>query len=191
MIKKILVLISLLPLPSLASHFHVDGEPEQELLLADFTTDGCSKVYDGPKANSHQWAHCCVAHDISYWVGGSEDQRREADKELQTCIFVTTDSNLLAKIFNLGVLVGGSRILKTSFRWGYGWPYRFRRAIFDRFQHPTNENPLTTHQLQQAKEKLPQVLKFISTLDYLEPEQVDYIINEYNYVLSAVEFELQ
>lgn len=90
--------------------------------LNPFTTDGCSRFPDGTRGNNTQWLHCCTAHDIAYWQGGTREERREADFALRECVSAT-GAKTIANLMWLGVRVGGSPYLPTSFRWGYGWPY--------------------------------------------------------------------
>lgn len=78
-----------------------------------FTTDGCSRVPD------NGWVACCVVHDISYWCGGSEADREAADQFLKRC--VNEQSAGVGNLFYAGVFVGGSPLLPTPWRWGYGW----------------------------------------------------------------------
>lgn len=81
-----------------------------------FTTDGCSWWPDSV------WKDCCVTHDRAYWCGGSFDDRVAADRALQDCV-AHSGHPVVAALMRAGVFVGGARMLPTSFRWGYGWPY--------------------------------------------------------------------
>ena len=87
------------------------GEPPTK-----FHTGGCSGA---PDFNFHG---CCVTHDLAYWRGGSCRERLEADRVLRSCI---SDAGhpVLARIYFLGVRVGGAPALRTPWRWGFGWPY--------------------------------------------------------------------
>lgn len=78
-----------------------------------FTTDGCSRWPDD------SWIACCIAHDIVYWCGGSEQDRKEADQELMRC--VNNKSPVMGNIIYAGVRTGGLPWLPTPWRWGYGW----------------------------------------------------------------------
>src|SRR5690349_7608637 len=50
--------------------------------LRPFITDGCSL----PMANlKKEWRECCVAHDFGYWIGGTQERKREVDDELENC----------------------------------------------------------------------------------------------------------
>ncbi len=91
--------------------------------LQPFTTDGCSMFPDRSLTGSADWCHCCVAHDLAYWRGGTAEQRLQADEQLKACVQQSTGDAALAQMMFNGVRVGGSPELRTSFRWGYGWPY--------------------------------------------------------------------
>lgn len=68
------------------------------------------------------WRGCCVAHDLAYWRGGSEDERRQADRLLLTCVGEQAHP-WLGQFMYAGVRIAGGPSLPTSFRWGFGWPY--------------------------------------------------------------------
>lgn len=87
-----------------------------------FTTDGCSGFPDGV------WQECCIEHDVSYWCGGTSDERKQADQLLKTCVqqkIQGTSGALLSNIIFVGVRLGGVCQLPTSWRWGYGRTYPF------------------------------------------------------------------
>ena len=88
-----------------------DGLPEKA-----FVTDGCSSFLDG------SWVMCCVEHDIPYWCGGSREQRRQADRDLDACISETS-SGFLGTMMYLGVRMGGHPVVPAGWRWGYGRDY--------------------------------------------------------------------
>ena len=91
--------------------------------LSPFTTDGCSLFPDRSPFGKVDWCHCCVAHDLMYWRGGTEEARLNADRELETCVQKASASAALAHVMFAGVRVAGSPYLPTWFRWGYGWPF--------------------------------------------------------------------
>jgi hypothetical protein len=78
---------------------------------------------DGTLADKTLWLDCCLEHDIAYWQGGSEQDRRNADLELRECILQKTRDARLAKLVYDGVRAGGSPYFPTWYRWGYGWSY--------------------------------------------------------------------
>lgn len=90
--------------------------------LKPFTTDGCSAFPDGLPNHRELWLRCCTEHDRRYWLGGTYDERRTADKALRQCVAAVGEP-AIARLMLRGVRVGGSPWLPTSFRWGYGWPY--------------------------------------------------------------------
>jgi len=99
-----------------ASRCAVEPSPERP-----FATDACTAWLDGP------WRHCCVAHDMAYWCGGSAQARRRADRELRACVAAAVDGwrgAVLGALVYTGVRVGGPPWLPTRGHWGYGrgWP---------------------------------------------------------------------
>lgn len=78
-----------------------------------FTTDGCSRSLDDG------WVACCIEHDIAYWCGGSEADRKVADQNFKRC--VNQQNNVVGNLYYLGVRLGGVPWLPTPWRWGYGW----------------------------------------------------------------------
>jgi len=87
----------------------------QSIAMPDylFTTDGCSRWLD------QSWVSCCVVHDIMYWCGGSDEERKQADQIIMQC--VNQKVSLVGVIMYPGIKVGGSPWLPTPWRWGYGW----------------------------------------------------------------------
>lgn len=97
--------------------------------LRPFTTDGCSDFPDGTPSHKTLWLSCCTEHDKAYWQGGTYDERRKADRELQRCVANVGEPGIAALML-AGVRVSGSPYWPTRFRWGYGWPWpRGYRAL--------------------------------------------------------------
>ncbi len=90
--------------------------PDCDLPPRSFTTDACSYWPDG------DWGACCIEHDIAYWCGGSDDDRRRADEAMEVCVEANS-SAFMATTMYVGVRVGGVAWLPTSYRWGYGWDW--------------------------------------------------------------------
>ncbi len=88
--------------------------------LSPFTSDGCSIFPDGTVKQNSLWLSCCIDHDHAYWMGGTEQERLQADNELKQCVAKLGEPDI-ADIMLKGVRIGGSPYLPTSFRWGYGW----------------------------------------------------------------------
>ncbi len=112
MTKQILILLSLVFFSSSVI----------SLELKPFSSDGCSFFPDGRYSQRALWRHCCFLHDLAYWKGGSEVQKKTADKALEQCVIKVGEVNI-ARLMLAGVEVGGSAHFNTSYRWGYGWPY--------------------------------------------------------------------
>jgi hypothetical protein len=91
-----------------------------KLELEPFTTDGCTKYHDGTKENPTLWLHCCIAHDIAYWLGGTSDERKAADDNLFQCVSATGQPKT-ARIMYIGTRAGGGPLGQNSYRWGFGW----------------------------------------------------------------------
>ena len=91
--------------------------------LNEFASDGCSLFPDGTPKERMLWCDCCFNHDIAYWRGGTEEDRKAADKMLRACVLERTGNNTLATAMYDGVRAGGSPIFPTWYRWGYGWKY--------------------------------------------------------------------
>ena len=97
--------------------------------IKPFTSDGCSAFPDGTFTQQELWLSCCTAHDYTYWQGGTYDERVTADKELQQCVAKVGQPEIAALML-AGVRVGGTPLLPTTFRWGYGWSYpRWYQAL--------------------------------------------------------------
>ena len=90
--------------------------------LKPFTTDGCSLWLDGTPESPNLWRHCCVAHDLAYWKGGSKAERKKADDEIKACV-KTAQGPGMAKYMYSNVRWGGSPYWMNHYRWGYGWSY--------------------------------------------------------------------
>jgi hypothetical protein len=84
--------------------------------LFAFTTDGCTLWPDAT------WQSCCVQHDLLYWCGGSDAERRTADAALRRCV-AAHGGGALATLVYWGVRLGGHPWLPTFWRWGYSWPW--------------------------------------------------------------------
>lgn len=110
--------------------------------ISDFSSDGCSRFPDGTLENGALWCDCCITHDKAYWQGGTALQKFIADKTLRDCVLEKTANILLADAMYYGVTLGGSPLLPTDYRWGYGWNYG------------RSYQALTANELQQVKKKL-------------------------------------
>lgn len=82
----------------------------------NFKSDGCSLFPDG------DYRHCCIAHDLTYFAGGSRSERLTADNKLYKCVASQKGwwHKLVAPVMWAGVRIGGVSFLPTPFRWGFG-----------------------------------------------------------------------
>lgn len=119
--------------------------------LADFRSDGCSLFPDGTPMQQDLWCECCIAHDIAYWQGGNRTQKQQADRALRDCVEAKTDNELLAETMYYGVMLGGSPVFPTWYRWGYGWRYGRGFRSLTRF-----EKQQVTEKLQYYRLLIPQ-----------------------------------
>lgn len=97
------------------------SEEARPNVLMSFTTDGCSSFPDGvPMIDETRWQQCCIVHDVAYWKGGTYAEREAADQALRSCVAAAQDQPLGDTMY-MGVRVGGSPYLPTTWKWGYGW----------------------------------------------------------------------
>lgn len=90
--------------------------------LKPFATDGCSLWLDGTPDQPNLWRHCCVAHDLAYWQGGTKEQRKQADEDILACVKQAQRPGMANYIYG-NVRWGGSPYWMSHYRWGYGWDY--------------------------------------------------------------------
>ena len=110
--------------------------------LHDFFSDGSSLLPDAPAQPRQPCAGCRFNHDIAYWQGGTEEDRKRADNTLRQCVIERTGSKALADLMYDGVRAGGHPAFPAWYRWGYGWKYGRGYA------------PLTEQEKKQVREKL-------------------------------------
>ncbi len=108
----------------------------------DFKSDGCSLFLDGTLRNQSKWCDCCLQHDIAYWRGGTEAERKKADEALRDCVLERTKDKVLAETMYRGVRAGGHPAFPIWYRWAYGWDYG------------RGYEPLTKDEQKQVREKL-------------------------------------
>lgn len=96
---------------------------KEDNTLSDFRSDGCSLFPDRNQLSQQDWCECCFEHDITYWMGGTKEERLHADSELRECVIEKTGNTGLADLMFDGVRLGGSPYFYNWYRWGYGWSY--------------------------------------------------------------------
>ncbi|HSC67447.1 MAG TPA: helicase [Cellvibrio sp.] len=122
--------------------------------LSPFTTDGCSLWMDGTMQQPNLWRHCCVAHDLAYWLGGTQAKRKKADEDILECVMVAQGSGM-AKYMYTNIRWGGSPYWMNHYRWGYGWNY-FDGLWPRGYKEPTAEEQVQIDQL------LPAALQLVA-----------------------------
>lgn len=138
--------------------------------LKPFKTDGCSLWIDGPPAYPNLWRHCCVAHDLAYWQGGSREQRIIADKAIQACVFKAADSKGMANYMHGMIRWGGSPYWLSLYRWSYGWNY------WDGFK-PRGYKIPTVKEQQMVNKLLPYALNVMTqdAIDHPQNQEIEQI----------------
>lgn len=99
------------------------AQAQQVNTLKPFTSDGCSMSPDSSGLDADHkdnLLHCCVTHDVSYWQGGTQAQKKAADAQLYLCI-KDASNEVVATIYYEAVRYFGISQLPTPFHWGYGW----------------------------------------------------------------------
>jgi hypothetical protein len=120
--------------------------------LKPFATDGCSMWIDGTIEQPNLWRHCCVAHDLDYWQGGSEAQRKKSDENIQACVKAALGPGMANYMYS-NVRWGGSPYWMSTYRWGYGWDYL--DVLWPRgYKLPTPEEQAKIDQLLPAAHQL-------------------------------------
>ncbi|HEX5069427.1 MAG TPA: hypothetical protein VFV78_04360 [Vicinamibacterales bacterium] len=99
--------------------------PKAAPTLPPFISNGCSVFPDG---NAYG---CCYVHDFSYWVGGTQADRRRADRALEQCVADVTGNPVIGNDLVGNHVVGGLMYVAVSLfglpgvptrvNWGYGW----------------------------------------------------------------------
>jgi hypothetical protein len=144
------------------------------IALNEFTTDGCSAYPDGYAwTQEYEWIHCCFAHDISYWVGGTHEEKVAADAELNRCVSEAS-FNAHGRMMEMGVATGGTPHVATTWRWGYGW------------SKMVTYKELTSEKIKMIDEKAHTILNALSLESlYMNDAQVDYVMEKFDQFREA------
>lgn len=103
--------------------------------LRPFTSDGCSLFPNSSQLTRKDWCECCFFHDVTYWRGGTYEERRQADLHLKDCVLERTGDWVLANIMYEGVRFGGNPYFYNWYRWGYGWPFDRKYQVLTSVEH--------------------------------------------------------
>jgi len=84
----------------------------------EFKSDGASCFPD--KIGKVDIYLAALIHDISYWLGGTKEDRLIADYNLGINVIKCGGSIVLSQTMFEGVRFGGTKYLPTPWKWGYG-----------------------------------------------------------------------
>lgn len=149
------ILLCLLPLFLFNTYA---SEPE---VLKPFSTDYCTKYPEGTRAQPELWKHCCLEHDLYFWAGGLQADRRVVDLQLRSCVEATGALNH-ARLIYAAVTVGGSSPVRFKTKqWGNAFVERPRyqalseaetRLLIEHLE--LNNSELSTSLMQSFKDQL-------------------------------------
>jgi hypothetical protein len=89
--------------------------------LKPFTSDYCTWFPEGTIQRPQLWKHCCLEHDLYYWMGGNRNDRWRVDQLLKQCV-QQTHAPRAANIMYRAVRAGSWSPIKMKGRkWGHGW----------------------------------------------------------------------
>ena len=99
---------------SLTCAFVARGEPERlrqherlRIWIAAVFDGRLQSFPDRSYISNTDWCSCCLAHDLAYWRGGTEQDRLNADIALKNCVQQSTKNPVLANLMFEGVRLGG------------------------------------------------------------------------------------
>jgi hypothetical protein len=93
-------------------------------VLAPFETDYCTNYPEGTPKHPDLWKDCCLVHDMTFWAGGTKQNRLDADHALRSCI-ENVGAPEQARIMYFAVRAGSySPIKYPKGKWNNGWDDR-------------------------------------------------------------------
>lgn len=121
MIKKLSSLFFLLSITTQVS----------ALELKKFVTDNCTMFVEGTMSEPNAWKHCCVDHDLRYWLGGQKEESLKADMRLKKCVTDSGHPNYARLMFS-AIRLGRYSPIKNKYKWGWGWNHEQGYTPFSR-----------------------------------------------------------
>jgi hypothetical protein len=91
-----------------------------------FKTDLCTSYPEGTRQSPMLWAHCCIKHDMAYWVAGDRVDLKRADLALKECVTEVAGA-FQGNLMYQGIRAGHYFPIKSRYRWGWAWPKNRRR----------------------------------------------------------------
>lgn len=140
--------------------------------LQPFVSNGCSVFPDGDTYG------CCYVHDMAYWAGGTQADRRKADRALEQCAADVTGygsvGHAVGGIMYAAVTIFGAPGVPTKVKWGYGW--EDTRQISYNALTPAEQDQVTARKQDACKTLTP------------DPDSGRYRIDDTHW-LRAVDFQ--
>ncbi len=161
-----------------SASIHANANPK----LKPFTTDGCSSFPDGTLSQPTLWRHCCVVHDIDYWMAGENSIRLNSNSALGICVNESLNHNYefpFGLAMAIGTNLGGSQKLPTSWKWSYGWTGTKKKI---------DSKTIIAEKLQ-VQEKLEWAAAWLGSSEFakeykLTPKQQQYIMDGLKYKIE-------
>ena len=82
--------------------------------IRPFESDGCTLFLDG------NWGHCCLEHDLRYWLGGDITEQKASDVKLKNCVEKAAGP-VAGNLIYGAVRVGHYSPVKHRYKWSWGW----------------------------------------------------------------------
>jgi hypothetical protein len=98
----------------------------ESVQFKDFKTDLCTSWPEGTRDRPMLWAHCCIKHDMAYWVAGDKNDLKLADLALKSCV-TEVAGTFQGTLMYRGIRAGHYFPIKSKYRWGWAWPKNRKR----------------------------------------------------------------
>ena len=82
--------------------------------IKPFETDYCTMFMEGT------WGHCCLEHDLRYWIGGTKKEQLQSDIQLRSCV-AESGGDFMANAIYYAVRAGHYSPVKHKYKWSWGW----------------------------------------------------------------------
>jgi hypothetical protein len=104
----------------------LSAEGDNEFNFKSFKTDLCTSYPEGTREHPMLWAHCCIKHDMAYWVAGDRKDLKRADLYLKECV-TEVAGEFQGSLMYAGIRAGHYFPIKSKYRWGWAWPKKRKR----------------------------------------------------------------
>ncbi len=99
---------------------------DEGLLPKPFATDFCTMYKEGSVNRPDAWKHCCVEHDLYFWAGGSQKDKKKTDLRLKSCVEKSGYPGQARLIYTAVTIGGASPFHIKDKQWGNAWDNRPR-----------------------------------------------------------------